>query len=100
MKIIEKYQEEVQDLAIKSAHYIGDFAIRISFTDGTEKMVDFKPFLNANKHPEIKKYEKEERFKQFKIVNGNLDWNDFELCFPLSDLYHNTILHTESSAIS
>ncbi|MEO0331982.1 MAG: hypothetical protein AAF223_09890 [Bacteroidota bacterium] len=47
MKIIERYTKEpkYKNLAITKANYIGDFAIRIFFSDGHQKLVDFKPFL-------------------------------------------------------
>ena len=78
-------------IEVISANYIDDYAIRVSFNDGTEKLVDFKPFLFNALNPSIMKYRDESRFKQFKIVNGNLNWNDFDLIFPLSNLHEGTI---------
>lgn len=93
MKITEKYKKySLKEFTIQTAHYIGDFAIRLIFDDGHQKLVDFKPFLEQAQHPGIRKYLNETQFKQFQIKNGNLDWNDFDLCFPISDLYYNTIL--------
>ena len=94
MKIIEEYSkhETGQTISILTAKYIGDFAIRLGFNDGHQILVDFKPFLEKSKHPTISKYLNETKFKEFRIVNGNLDWNDFELCFPIEDLYNNAIL--------
>ena len=61
MKIIEQYPEKQLDrIEIGAAKYIGDYAIRIKFKDGTEKLVDFKPFLNKSQHPAINKYLKED----------------------------------------
>ncbi|MCH7658902.1 MAG: DUF2442 domain-containing protein [Bacteroidetes bacterium] len=68
-----------------------DYAIRIKFKDGTEKLVDFKSFLNKSQHPSINKYLKEDLFSDFKIVKGNLDWNDHDLIFPVWDLYNGRI---------
>jgi hypothetical protein len=31
-------------------------------------------------------------FKKFKIEYGDLVWNDYELCFPIIDLYEDNIL--------
>jgi hypothetical protein len=81
----------MDSIEVKSANYIGDYAIRISFNDGNEKLVDFKPFLTKSLHPAIAKYLKEDLFKQFKIINGNLNWNDFDLIFPIHDLYEGVI---------
>lgn len=93
MKIIERYQSEIKpdQLEIKEAKYIGDFAIRLSFNDGHRSLVDFKPFLEESKHPSIQKYLDESLFKDFQIKEGNLDWNDFDLCFPIEDLYKNIV---------
>jgi hypothetical protein len=30
-------------------------------------------------------------FKKFKIIDGNLMWNDYEMIFPLEDLYEGKI---------
>jgi len=31
-------------------------------------------------------------FKKFKIEYGDLVWNDYEMCFPIIDLYEDNIL--------
>lgn len=87
MKITVDYNHaDNQLIVVKDAKYIGDFAIRIQFNDGDEKLVDFKPFLNKSNHPAIKKYQNEQLFKSFKIIDGNLNWNNSDLIFPVSDL--------------
>ena len=92
MKIIELYAEKsLEQIEITFANYIGDYAIRIKFKDGTERLIDFKPFLNKSHHPSIKKYLKEDLFLKFKIVEGNLNWNDYDLIFPIWDLYEGNI---------
>jgi len=89
MKIVEVPLESNKNtlIEIEKAKYIGDFTIRIKFTDGVERLVDFKPFLFKSLHPSIKKYLNEEKFKDLKIVDGNLNWNDYDLIFPVADLY-------------
>ena len=92
MRITEEYSEIQTDLIeVKSAIYIGDFAIRITFNDGKNKLVDFKSFLESSSHPSIKKYLEESKFKKFDIVDGNLNWNDYDLIFPIYDLYQGRI---------
>ena len=92
MKIIEQYSEkQFGKIEIKSANYNGDYAIRIKFKDGTERLVDFKLFLNKSQHPAIKKYLKEDLFSKFQIVDGNLNWNDYDLIFPVWNLYNGRI---------
>jgi hypothetical protein len=89
MKIVEMPVETLEfiPIEIESTKYIGDFAIRIKLNDGSEKLVDFKPFLLKSHHPSIRKYLDEQKFKEFTITDGNLNWNDYELIFPVSDLY-------------
>ncbi|WP_426670884.1 DUF2442 domain-containing protein [Mucilaginibacter sp. McL0603] len=93
MKIIQEYNDSLSEdiIEIVSAKYIGDYAIRISFNDGAEKLVDFKSFLFKSLHPSISKYRDEILFKQFKISDGNLNWNDFDLIFPIHDLHEGII---------
>jgi len=92
MKITEEYSNEPVDLIqVKSAQYIGDFAIRVFFSDGFKKLVDFKPFLENSLHPSIRKYLNEINFKDYQIVNGNLNWNNFDMIFPIEDLYSGII---------
>ncbi|HTH83684.1 MAG TPA: DUF2442 domain-containing protein [Mucilaginibacter sp.] len=93
MKIITDYNENesIDVLEVKAANYIGDYAIRISFSDGSEKLVNFKSFLMKSVHPSISKYLDEKQFLQFKIIAGNLNWNDYDLIFPVHDLYEGAI---------
>ena len=88
MRITVEYEDGNTELiAIQSAIYIGDFAIRILFNDGVTRLVDFKPFLESSLHPSIRKYLYEDKFKDYLIVDGNLNWNDYDLIFPIADLY-------------
>ncbi|MEZ5173730.1 MAG: DUF2442 domain-containing protein [Bacteroidia bacterium] len=92
MRITEDYSENKTDvIEVKSAKYIGDFAIRIEFNDGTDKLVDFKPFLERSSHPSIRKYLEVAKFEKFDIIDGNLNWNDYDLIFPVYDLYQGKI---------
>ena len=94
MKITVEYTENSPstEIIVQSARYIGDFVIRLFFANNENKAVDFKPFLTQAIHPSIKKYLREELFTSFKIEHGNLNWNDYELIFPVADLYENSIL--------
>jgi len=77
----------VKEIKIQSAKYLSDYAIRILFNDGAERVVDFKPFLLKSLHPSIKEYLKESKFSNFQIIDGNLNWNDYDLIFPVWHLY-------------
>jgi hypothetical protein len=94
MRIIVDYKEQISDidqLKIDSAIYLADFAIRIKFNNGVDRLVDFKPFLSKALHPSIKKYLDEKKFSNFSLTDGNLNWNDYDLIFPIWDLYSGKI---------
>jgi hypothetical protein len=92
MRIIEEYTEVQHDvIEVKSGVFIGDYVLRITFNDDSEKLVDFKSFLEGALHPSIRKYLDEERFQQFSIVDGNLNWNDHDLIFPIYQLYQGKV---------
>ncbi|MCW3805625.1 DUF2442 domain-containing protein [Plebeiibacterium marinum] len=94
MRIFVDYKDlesGFNQLKIDSAKYLSDYAIRIKFNDGYERLVDFKPFLSKSLHPSIKKYLDENKFSNFSLTDGNLNWSDYDLIFPLSDLYKGQI---------
>ncbi len=92
MKISVNYtQNEIQELKILAAFYVSDFVIRIQFSDGVERLIDFKSFLNKSIHPSIKKYRDETLFSSFSIIDGNLNWNDYDLIFPIENLHEGKI---------
>ena len=76
---------------VVEAKYISGYKILIIFSDKRERLVDFSSFLRKSHHPEIRKYLGLKSFKKFKVIHGNLDWNDYDLCFPVSDLYEGNI---------
>ncbi len=92
MKIVEDYNaQEIQSIIIETASYIGDYEMQLHFNDGTERSVDFKAFLNKSQHPSINKYLDQKLFSKFEIIDGNLNWNDYDLIFPVWDLYNGKI---------
>ncbi len=93
MKIQVQYDSPSDEkiIRITNAKYLGDYAVRITFDDGTERLVDFKPFLTSSIHPSIQKYLDEEFFSSFHIIDGNLNWNDYDLISPIWDLYNGKI---------
>jgi hypothetical protein len=76
---------------ITSAELISEYQIRLVFDDGTQHEVNFKPFLSASAHPDIRAWLDPQRFSSFRIEYGELVWGDYALCFPVADLYHNRI---------
>ena len=84
---MEKY------LSIDKAKYLKDYKIYVKFNDGKEKVLDFKNFIIHSQHPDIKKYRDKELFQKFNLEYGELEWNDYDLAFPIYDLYQGTISH-------
>jgi hypothetical protein len=76
---------------VEAAHHVRAYRLRIEFSDGKTTEVDFEPFLRAAKHPGIRRYLQPRRFKQFALTDGVLQWNDFDLVFPMADLYDGVI---------
>jgi hypothetical protein len=92
MKIIQEPIVEYQKVSeIVSAKYISEYKIKITFDTGLDNIVDFELFLSNSQHPSIRKYLDLKKFKQFQIVNGNLNWNDYDMIFPLTDLRNGRI---------
>lgn len=74
-------------IEITQAHYLQDYKIEFQFNDETQTIVDFEPFLRQAKNPMLKKYLDLKEFKNFTVRDGDIDWNDYELCFPIADIY-------------
>jgi hypothetical protein len=78
-------------ISIQNAEYQGNYIIKLLFSDNVERLVDFKDFLRNARNPMTKKYLDEKLFKNYTIKYGDLIWNDYEMCFPIWDLYTNNI---------
>jgi hypothetical protein len=90
MKIAIDYtnlDEDVETINVVEAVYETLYKIKITFDDKAVKIVNFEPFLSKSNHPSISKYLDTNLFQYFKIVDGNLNWNDYDLIFPVWDLY-------------
>lgn len=82
---------ETEIIHIVSAKHEGDYRLRLFFNNGQERVVDFAPFLRRSLNPLIRKYLDSELFKQFTVENGDLFWHDYDLCFPVIDLYEGNL---------
>jgi hypothetical protein len=79
-------------ITIKDAKYVNGYKIRIDFNDGKSNIVDFEVFLKNASNPMTRDYLDINKFRKFTIRDGDIDWNDYELCFPIADLYEGSIL--------
>jgi hypothetical protein len=85
---------------IVGAENLGEYSLRLSFDDGASQIVSFKQFLEESSHPEIRSFLEPTKFLTFRIEYGDLVWGDYELCFPVMDLYRNQILRSAAHQIA
>ena len=85
-------------ISILHAKYLGDHKIKFRFSDEAERIVDFSRFLKQAKNPMTRKYLDEKLFRDFTIQHGDIIWNDYELCFPIWDLYQGEVLKSGETA--
>jgi len=78
-------EDEIID--IEEAEYVDRYKLRLRFSNHIERVVDFEPFLATSTNPMIRKYLDLTNFKKFVLEYGDLHWNDYDLCFPIADLY-------------
>ena len=78
-------------IEIEGAEHISDYKLKLHFSDGTERVIDFEPFLRSSRNPMIRAYLEREKFVNFRVEYGDLVWDDYGLCFPIADLYENRI---------
>lgn len=76
---------------IVRAERFSDYALKLCFSDGTERVVDFEPFLRRSRNPMIRAYLAPEKFANYRAEHGDLVWDDYGLCFPVADLYEGKI---------
>lgn len=74
-------------ISITKAEMGNDLKIHFEFSDGTRRNIDFRPFLERSRNPMTRKYLDPVEFKNFQLEHGDIVWNDYELCFPIWNLY-------------
>ncbi len=82
-----------QIITVEQVKLIDEYRLKLDFNDKTSQIVDFFPFLSESLNPLIRKYLNQNEFLKFEIDAGDLEWNDYDLCFPIADLYENNIKH-------
>jgi hypothetical protein len=74
-------------VSIQKAEYIDNYTIKFKFNDGKEELIDFSTFLMNARTSMTKKYLDKQLFSKFTIEYGDIVWNDYEMCFPIWNLY-------------
>jgi len=92
MKISERYIEcKVKVQYVTNAEHLEDYRLKISFSDGKVMEIDFLPFLSSSDHQDVKHYLDLSHFKSFELFQGNIVWGDYDMLFPIQDLYKGII---------
>lgn len=85
-----------QYLEVTQAKYVSGYKLLLTFNNGAVRVVDFGPFLAKARNPDTTDYRDLKKFKRFHIHDGDLMWGDYQMIFPIMDLYHGTILKGEA----
>ncbi len=78
-------------ISVQEAEYVSGHKLRLLFNDMTERVMDFGSFLKQARNPMITKYRRLKEFKAFTLKDGDVMWGDFEMIFPVWDLYRGEI---------
>ena len=85
--------DKAKNIEVKDATYLDGFKLRVAFTDGKNKVVDFSKFITTNNKEALSKYKNFSNFKRFKIEDGNIVWGkNWDLIFPVHQLYSRSII--------
>lgn len=82
---------EIAVIEIIRAEYLSGYTLKLRFSDGAERKIDFEPFLRRSRNPMIRAYLEPQKFANFRLSHGDLIWDDYGLCFPIADLYEDQI---------
>lgn len=77
----------MSELLVNSAKHKTGHILEIQFNDNHVSVIDFAPFIFSSGHPDYEPYKSVERFLDFEIIDGNLNWDDYTMIFPVEDLY-------------
>ena len=87
------HSKAVKYIRVEKAVYQSGYKVRVSFSDGTEQVVDFGPYLAEYPHPQYNKYRDVELFKTFSVEMGNIVWGEnWDLIFPVEQLHRGRLV--------
>lgn len=75
-------------LTITHAEYVNDYVLRITFSNGEVRLVDFTPLMQKGI---CKKLQDINYFKSFTLDPFTIDWND-EIGFAPEYLYERSVM--------
>jgi len=82
----------MSELLVTNTNHLTGHILEIIFNDGHKSIVDFAPFIFSAGHPDYELYKKQSYFLNYKIEDGNLNWDDYTMIFPIEELYNNKII--------
>ncbi|WP_146441922.1 DUF2442 domain-containing protein [Vibrio kanaloae] len=81
----------MSELSVVRVTHITGHILEIEFNDKHVSVVDFAPFIFGNGHPDYDLYKNISNFLKFDLSDGNLNWDDYTMIFPVEDLYKNQL---------
>ncbi|WP_061036281.1 MULTISPECIES: DUF2442 domain-containing protein [Vibrio] len=81
----------MSELSVVRATHLTGHILEIEFSDSHISIVDFAPFIFGNGHPDYDVYKDVSHFLKFDLLDGNLNWGDYTMIFPIGDLYQNKL---------
>ncbi|WP_022943867.1 DUF2442 domain-containing protein [Pseudoalteromonas ruthenica] len=82
----------MSELSVVNTRHLTGHILEIIFNDGHRSVVDFATFIFSVGHPDYEPYKNVDKFLTFEIEDGNLNWDDYTMIFPVEDLYSNRIV--------
>lgn len=71
-------------ISVIAAIFLEGYKLHITFSDNSKRIVDFEPKIRS--FAPLHKFLNISLFRKFTIDNGNIEWNDYEMIFPVEDL--------------
>lgn len=74
-------------LEVKQAEYVGNYAVRLVFSNGRAGIADLEQLVCNDRRPVFAQLREPSRFSRFKVAHSALVWND-ELDIAPEYLYY------------
>ena len=82
----------MSELSVKSVRHVKSHILEIEFSNGEFKILDFAPFIFSAGHPDYERYKSESGFLKYIVEDGNINWDDYTMIFPVEDLYSGKLI--------
>lgn len=77
---------------IKNARHVTSHILEVEFSNDESRIIDFASFIFSSGYPDYDLYKTEAGFLTFKTEDGNLNWDDYTMIFPVEDLYSGKLI--------